>query len=82
MNRDFYFAAGSTNRTTLDGNASATTTNGTALVSGATLTEVYGGLGGLPAECLWEIHAGAAVPGVIFIQIFRPMNAPTKTCAL
>lgn len=80
--RDFYFTAGSTNRTTLDPNANATTTNGTALVSGANLGELYAGAGGLPPECLWEAHAGAAVPGVVFIQIFRPMNATGQTCTL
>jgi hypothetical protein len=81
--RDFYFASGSTNRTTLDANANATTTDGTALVSGATLTEVYSGAGGgIPSTCLWEVHGGAAVPGVVFIQIFRPMNFPGMTCPL
>jgi hypothetical protein len=83
--RDFYFVAGTTNRTTLDNgpSANATATNGTALVSGATLTEVYSGAGGgIPATCLWEIHGGAAVPGVVFIQIFRPMNFPGMTCTL
>ena len=81
--RDFYFATGSTNRTTLDPTANATTTNGTALASGANLGEVYSGAGGgLPAQCIWEIHAGAAIPGAVFIQIFRPTNAPSMTCPL
>jgi hypothetical protein len=80
--RDFYFTPGSTNRATVDAAANATTTNGTALVSGANLLEVYAGLGGLPSQCLWEYHAGAAIPGAIFIQIFRPMNAPGMTCPL
>lgn len=81
--RDFYFTSGSTNRTTLDASASATTTNGTTLVSGANLNEVYTGQGGgLPAQCIWEFHAAAAIPGAIFIQIFRPTNAPSMTCPL
>ncbi|HEU4735164.1 MAG TPA: hypothetical protein VFT22_45040 [Kofleriaceae bacterium] len=80
--RDFYFTAGSTSRTTLDAGASATTTNGTALVTGANLGEVYAGAGGIPATCLWEVHAGAAIPNAIFIQIFRPMDAPGQTCTL
>jgi len=81
--RDFYFTTGSTNRTTLDPAASATTTDGTALASGANLGEVYSGAGGgLAAGCIWEIHAGAAVPGSVFIQIFRPTNAPSMTCPL
>jgi hypothetical protein len=82
-NRDFYFTAGSTNRTTLDPAAGATTTSGTALVSGANLGELYSGQGGgLPPECRWELHAGAAIPGAIFVQIFRPTNAPGQTCNL
>jgi hypothetical protein len=81
--RDFYFTAGSTNRTSLDGNAGATTTNGTVLVSGANLGELYSGQGGgLPAECRWDIHAGAAIAGAVFIQIFRPTNAPGLSCLL
>jgi hypothetical protein len=81
-NRDFYFQTGSANRSTLDAAANATTTNGTALLSGATLTELYGGTGALPATCIWEPHAAAAIPGAIFIQIFRPTNAPGMTCSL
>jgi len=82
MGRDFYFASGATTRMNLDAAANATGANGTALVSGATLAEVYSGAGGIPAQCLWDAHAGAAVAGVIFIQIFRPMNFPGMTCPL
>jgi hypothetical protein len=82
IDRDFYFTGCPTNRTTLDGSASTTATNGTALVTGAMLTEVYAGAGGLPAQCLWDVHPGAAIPGVVFIQIFRPMDAPGQTCPL
>jgi hypothetical protein len=78
--RDHYFTAGSTNRTTLDGAANATTTNGTALVSGATLAEVYAGQGGLPAQCRFEPHAAAAIPFAIFVQVFRPISVPGMTC--
>jgi hypothetical protein len=83
-NRDFYFTGCPTNRTALDPAASTTSTNGTALVSGANLNEVYAGAGGLsPAsQCIWEVHPGAAIPGVVFIQIFRPTNAPGQTCPL
>lgn len=81
MGRDFYFTSTATTRTTLDPPANATGMNGTALWSGATLAEVYSGTGGgIPTECLWEVHAAAAIPGVIFIQIFRPMNFPGMTC--
>ncbi len=82
--RDYYFQTGSPNRTALDPTANATTTNGTALLSGANLGELYSGAGaGIPTlQCVWEVHAGAAVPGSVFIQIFRPTNAPGQTCPL
>jgi len=88
--RTFYFGAAAPQRATVDGAATATGTNGTALISGANLGELYGGVGGLPATCAWEIHAGAAIPGasgaafpgVVFIQSFRPTDAPGMTCPL
>lgn len=80
--RDFYFGATATTRTTLDATATATGVNGTALLSGANLGEDYAGKGGIPATCMWEIHAGAAIPGVVFIQTFRPTDIPGMTCPL
>jgi hypothetical protein len=82
MNRDFYFGSAATTRTTLDGAANVTGSNGTALLSGATLTELYSGRGGLPSTCTYDIHGGAAVPGVVFVQIFRPTDVPGMTCPL
>src|SRR5262249_32483004 len=83
MGRDFYFGMTATTRTTIEVAQNATGANGTALITGATLTEVYSGAGGgIPSTCAWEIHAAAAVPGVIFIQIYRPMNFPGMTCPL
>jgi len=83
INRDFYFTAAATTRTTLEPNAGVTGVNGTVLVSGANLTEVYAGKGGgLPTTCMWDIHPGAAIPYVVFIQIFRPTDAPGMTCPL
>lgn len=81
--RDFYFGAATTTRTTLDGAANATGANGTALVSGTNLGEDYSGKGGgIPATCMWETHAGAAVAGVVFVQTFRPTDIPGMTCPL
>jgi hypothetical protein len=83
MGRDYYFQSAATTRTTLDPAANATGMNGTALVMGATLTEVYSGAGGLPSGCLWDVHAAQAIPNAIFIQIFRPMSLPnTTSCTL
>jgi hypothetical protein len=81
--RTFYFGASATARMTLDSTATATGVNGTALVNGANLNEIYSGNGGLSsAMCTWEIHAGGAVPGVVFVQIFRPTDIPSMTCPL
>lgn len=80
VNRDFYFPPEATARTTL-ATANMTGANGTAVFSGATLTERYSGQGSLPANCRWDIHAGASTPGVVFIQVYRPINAGA-TCPL
>ena len=81
--RDFYFGAAAATRTTLDATSSATGANGTALVSGTNLGEDYSGRGGgIPAQCTWETHAGAAIPGVVFVQTFRPTDLPGMTCPL
>ena len=78
-----YFQSGSTNRTTIDSAAKVTTTNGTALVlppvAGAAY---YSGVNTLPASCTWQVFPGGSVPGAIFVQTFRPMNAPGQTCTL
>lgn len=78
--RDYYFAADP--RLTVSA-INATGPNGTALLSGASLTEIYSGVGGgLPTECRWDIHGGASIGFVVFIQIFRPVNNGTATCSL
>ena len=76
---DFYFAGAA--RTTIDPAASATSSNGTALVTNASL-DGYIGAGGLPGECSYEGHAGVSIPNVLFIQIFRPTDASGQTCGL
>jgi hypothetical protein len=80
--RDYYLS-NVPGRTAVDGAATATGVNGTALLTRATLVnELYSGKGGAPAECAWDGHLGASIPYAIFIQIFRPSNAPDKTCPL
>lgn len=76
---DFYFAGAA--RTAIDPGATSTSANGTALVTNAAL-EGYLGAGGLPAECVYEGHAGVSIPNVLFIQIFRPTDASGQTCGL
>jgi hypothetical protein len=81
---DYYFAAGATGRTTLDLAATMTGANGTAVynITNPVITDLYSGTGGLPAGCVWEAHPGASVGYVVFIQIYRPTNAPSATCPL
>lgn len=79
---DYYFRAADTDRTTLDSNATATGANGTALYTGAKVSDLtaYGGTGGLGAGCRWEPHAAASLPGILFVQVFRKIDIPTMTC--
>ncbi|MEO8698540.1 MAG: hypothetical protein ABI867_00820 [Kofleriaceae bacterium] len=85
---DSYFQAAQATRATVDPAALATGANGTALVTSTDpaavqLTKPYvAAPGPLPAECAWEGHAGVVLPGVVFIQIFRPTNASGQTCPL
>jgi len=69
----------------VDGTATATSINGTALFTGAVVTDgpIYSGLGGISdtANCKWESHPAASLPGTVFFQIYRPVNSGvTTTC--
>ena len=72
-----YFGSAAASRTTLDGNAHATGVNGTAFynIMNPVPTDMYSGTGALPSGCNWEAHVAAAVPGVVFIQTFRPTGS-------
>jgi hypothetical protein len=73
----FYSAAALATRTALDPNAHVTGANGTAFysITSPVATDMYSGTGGLPSGCTWESHLGAAIPGQVFIQAFRPTGA-------
>lgn len=73
----FYFGPAAANRMTLDSNARATGVNGTALynIVNPMLTDMYSGTGGLPSGCNWEAHGGVALPGLVFVQTFRPTGS-------
>ncbi len=81
---DYYFQDQATH-VDLDPAATATSSNGTALYVGALVTDnlAYGGIGGLadPTNCQWEPHAAASIPGLLFLQIYRPAAKPLKTCS-
>lgn len=79
---DFYFGPTETTRTTVT-TASATGVNGTALISSASVNTdgvTWQGQGGLGPDCRWEPHAGATIPGVVFIQIFKKLDILPGTC--
>lgn len=77
---DFYFTAADSTRVTIDPAASATGPSGAALLINAVITDGYSGSGGLATDCAWTPHPGAQVPGVVFVQTFRPQDSG-GTCA-
>lgn len=81
---DHYFVATDVTRERIDANAMVTGANGTAVVTNVMLdtTRPNTGSGALPPECQWSLHLARTVPGVVFIQILRPINAPSMTCPL
>jgi hypothetical protein len=80
---DHYFTAAQATRTTVDPAALATGANGTALVTNAMLGEGYTAAPGpLPAECVWSVSPGVSLPFILFVQVFRPVNATGQTCPL
>lgn len=76
---DFYFRSADVDRTTIDVNATATGANGTALYTGASVLDslMYSGTGGTGTGCRWDTHAAASLPGVLFVQVFRKIDALT-----
>ena len=81
---DYYFTPAQTTRETILTSATTTGANGTALVTNAGVAEgpTYSGMGGIPGECVWETKAGASIPGIVFVSLFRPVNAVGQTCPL
>jgi hypothetical protein len=81
---DYYFTASSAVRQMIDSTAAATGQNGTGLLTNASVNDslVYSGNGGLmdPADCDWKTHAAASLPGIVLIQIYRPVNKIGTTC--
>jgi hypothetical protein len=81
----YYFTAGETMRTTIDGTATATGANGTGLLDNVALSDgfTFSGTGGITdtVDCRWETHAAAALPNIVFIQVYRKQNQLGKTCA-
>jgi hypothetical protein len=79
---DFYFTDTTDDRTMVSSTQAATGANGTALISGAVAADglVYTGQGGVGAGCRWEDRAGASLPGIVFIQVFRKLDIVGQTC--
>jgi hypothetical protein len=82
---DYYFQS-ETTHLHIDTNASATSINGTALFQPAVVTDgpIYTGSGGISdtVNCQWESHPAATIPGLLFLQVYRPTAKPLKTCTL
>ena len=80
---DFYFTA-ETTHVDIDPVATATSINGTGLLTNASVADllVYSGTGGIAdtTDCTWETHAAVSLPYIVFLQIFRPTNAGSNTC--
>jgi hypothetical protein len=83
-NNDWYFSDTDAQHTTVDDTLTSTGPNGTALITGASVTDqlAWWGMGGISdtANCQWEKHAGASLPGIVTFQINRPQNIPGHTC--
>jgi hypothetical protein len=79
-----YFQSAQTTRHDVDTAATMTGANGTALVTGATTAAslAYSGTGGLTdaVNCKWDTKAGGTLSGVVFIQVYRPVNVFGKVC--
>lgn len=76
--QDYYSPAAQTTNTSIDVNATVTAANGTAFMTGTSVTQslAYGGNGGLGANCRWEPHAAANLGNIVFFQIFRKVDVP------
>jgi hypothetical protein len=86
MSPQLSYFSNSASRTTLDGTATSTSANGSALVTGAgiadslTWTGVGAFTGADATNCDWEKHGGISLPGIVFVQNYRPTDKILKTC--
>jgi hypothetical protein len=82
---DYYFQS-ETTHLHVDGAATATSINGTVLLTNASVNDslVYSGTGGITdtVNCQWETHAAASLANIVFLQVYRPTAKPLKTCTL
>ena len=83
-NDDYYFTAAETGHTTIDAAATVTGANGTGLLKNASVGNLtnYTGNGGITdtTNCRWESKAAASLPNIVFFQVYRKVNVPTKQC--
>jgi hypothetical protein len=80
---DYYFQA-ETNHQHIDMAATSTSINGSVLLTNASVNDslAYSGTGGIAdtTNCQWETHAAASLPGIVFLQVYRPTAKPLHTC--
>jgi len=81
---DYYFPPTQTDHTSIDPTATATGSNGTGLLTGASVDDslIYSGTGGImdTVNCTWERKAAASLPFIVFFQVYRPTNTTGHTC--
>lgn len=84
--RDFYFVAAETTRTTIDPAATVTGANGTGILNLASandLTTYSGNAASLPDGCRWSTHPGVTIPGIMLVQVLRPLDvSASEPCSL
>lgn len=74
-NDDYYFSNTGTDRTTVDAALNSTGANGTGLVLRQPVLSSYTGMPNPPgASCSWYASNGAAIAGVVFVQIHNPVG--------
>lgn len=81
--QDWYFQPTELTHQNLLATATATGANGTALVTGAMISDgaaAYSAQTGLGPGCRWEAHAAASLPGIVFIQVYRKLDIIGQTC--
>jgi hypothetical protein len=78
----FYLSANS--RAAVDGALAATSGSGAALVTIPTgnTSDLFYGIGGIDASCMWQPQAAVTVPYVVLTASFRPTSVAGMTCPL
>ncbi|MBZ0234032.1 MAG: hypothetical protein K8M05_17010 [Deltaproteobacteria bacterium] len=77
---DFYFSDAGRTRRTVDPARSATGPNGSVLVINGPSPTAHDGAGGEPTGCVRPETLGAAVPGVVFVDVVEAQTLEGAAC--